>query len=543
MNEPDPGRAPSGGRPLGPPRVPPAVPGEPALPPEMDPRGRGRRPSREGGSWQVLPDAGRTPSSGRVGRALSVVAAVVSVAVLATSGVGYALYTKYDGQITRSPDPPRPAGVDAPPDAPRGARNVLLIGSDTRDSTGEEFQGKGKGAITGQRADTIILAHLYGDDDAAQLVSFPRDSYVQIPAYPDPQTGETVPEHLDKINSAMSEGGVPLLVATLENLTGIRIDNQITINFLGFKSMVDAVGGVDVCLLQAAKDKETGIDLAAGKHTLRGDQALQFVRQRKGSLDGLDTNRIKRQQAFIGSLVKKVLSAGTLTSPGKLTSFLDAATSSVTVDQELTGTDLFGLARQFKGVASGGVAFTTIPYTDLGAKRPTSIGISSVVLLDDAKARELFTQLREDRAPAQLAEATPATSAPPAEPLIVQPGSITVDVLNAAGTKGLGARVADDLVSRGFLVPATPSNRGTGATGTVVRHGPDKADSARTLAAAVPGATTELDPQLSSTLELIVGSSYNGTVAGAVTVGPPSASPEPGETAPLTTAAGDGCVN
>ncbi len=542
MNEPDPGPVPRSGRPLGPPRVPPAVPGEPELPPELDPRGRGNRSSRPGGSRQVLPGAGRTPWAGRVGRALSVVAAVVSVAVLATSGVGYALYAKYDGQIARLSDPIRPEGINAPPDAPRGARNVLLVGSDTRASTGEEFQGKGSEAVTGRRADTIILAHLYGDDDAAQLVSFPRDSYVLIPAYKDQQTGKVVPEHMDKINSAMSEGGIPVLVATLEKLTDIRIDNQITIDFAGFQSMVDAVGGVAVCLLKAAKDKETGIDLAAGEHTLRGEQALQFVRQRKGSLDGLDTNRIKRQQAFIGSLVNKVLSAGTLTSPGKLKSFLDAAISSVTVDQGLTGTDLLGLARQFKGVASGGVAFTTIPYTDLAARRDTSAGKNKLVaLLDDAKGQELFTQLREDRAPAQLAEAPPAASAPPAAPLAVQPGSIKVDVLNAAGTPGLGARVADDLVSRGFLVPAAPGNRGTGATGTVVRHGPDKADSARTLAAAVPGATTELDPQLGSTLELVVGSGYDGTVA--VTVGPPSASPNPGETAPLTTAASDGCVN
>ncbi len=530
MTPPQPGRS------LGPEHLPRAGPGEPVLPPELNPRGRGgqARPARPG-SRQVPPTAGRTPSVGRVGRAVSVVAATVSVAILATSGVGYALYAKYDGQINRI-GPLRPSGNDAPPASPGGARNVLLIGSDTRATTGKQFQGKGKDFTTGQRADTIILAHVYGDNRAAELVSFPRDSYVQIPAYTDPQTGARTPEHMDKINSALSVGGVPLLVATLERLTRVRIDNQVTIDFAGFQAMVDAVGGVEVCLKAAAKEKDSGIDLPAGRQVVRGAQALAFVRQRKELPRG-DLDRIGRQQAFIGSLVRKVLSAGTLTNPGRLNDFLNQATANVSVDNGFSGGELLNLARQLKNVGSGGVAFTTIPITDLGASRPTSAGNSDVVLIDGPKADVLFTQLRTDTAPAQLTAPAAAPTAPVAEALTVKPGSIKVDVLNGAGTTGLGSRAAADLVKRGFSVPSAAGNRGSGATGTVVRYGPDKADSARTLAAAVPGATLELDPKLRSTLELVVGSGYTSAVA--VTVGAQGAAPA---AAPLTTAAGDGCV-
>ncbi len=536
---------PEPGRPLGPAHLPPAGRGEPVLPSELNPRGRGRalppRPQPGDGSRKVPPQTGSVGTAGRLGRALAVVAVTVSAAVLATSGVGYALYAKYDGQINRS-GPLRPDGITAPPESPGGARNILLIGSDTRATTGAQFQGKGKEFTTGQRADTIILVHLYGGDSAAQLVSFPRDSYVEIPAWTDPQTRVRTPAHMDKINASLAEGGVPLLVATLENLTDVRIDNQVTIDFAGFQAMVDAVGGVEVCLLGPAKEKDSGIDLQAGRQTVRGAQALAFVRQRKELPRG-DLDRIARQQAFIGSLVRKVLSAGTLTNPGRLNDFLNQATANVSVDNGFKGGELLALARELKNVGSGGVAFTTVPITSLGASRPTSVGTSEVVLIDEPKADELFTQLREDKAPEQLTAAQPDPSAPAAEPLTVKPGSIKVDVLNAAGTTGLGGRAADDLVARGFAVPAAPGNRGSGASGTVVRYGPDKADSARTLAAAVPGATLELDPSLGSTLELVVGSGYTGTVA--VTVGAPSAAPKPspGADAPLATAADDGCIN
>ncbi len=540
MTPPEPGRS------LGPEHLPPTGTGEPVLPPELNPRGRGTRsrparPEARGGSRQVLPATGGHVSAGRVGRAVSVVAATVSVAILATSGVGYALYAKYDGQINRI-GPLRPSGTAAPPASPGGARNVLLIGSDTRATTGKQFQGKGKDFTAGQRADTIILAHIYGNDQAAQLVSFPRDSYVQIPAHTDPKTGVRTPDHMDKINSALSEGGVPLLVATLEQLTRVRIDNQVTIDFAGFQSMVDAVGGVEVCLKAAAKEPFSGIDLPAGRQTVRGAQALAFVRQRHQLPRG-DLDRIGRQQAFIGSLVRKVLSAGTLTNPGRLNDFLNQATANVSVDDGFSGNELLDLARQLKNVGSGGVAFTTIPITDLGASRPTSAGNSDVVLIDKPKADVLFTQLRTDTAPAQLTAPAPAPTTPAAEALIVKPASIKVDVLNGAGTRGLGSRVAGDLVKRGFSVPSAAGNRGSGATGTVVRYGPDKADSARTVAAAVPGATLELDPTLGSTLELVVGSDYTGAVAVSVTAPSAAPTPAPGGPAPLTTAADAGCVN
>lgn len=550
----------------------------PELPPGLDPRGRrpsegvprvprpapdargtgeaGRRlppPTRPvpGPAAQVLP-RGRRRTRQRVGRVLTGTAMVLSILMFAVTTVGFFAFRNYDGNITRLGPVSLRENQDRPAEAPRDARNILLIGSDTRDTTGAEFQGTGATKTAGQRADTIILAHLYGGSNAAQLVSFPRDSYVTIPEYTNPKTGEVTAEREGKINSAISEGGLPLLVDTLEKLSGLRVDDYVVIDFAGFQAMVNQLGGVEVCLLKDAKEPLSGIDLKAGRQTIEGAQALAFVRQRYGLPNG-DIDRIGRQQHFIGSLTRKTLSAGTLLNPFKLNGFLDTATKNVSVSNGLSSTELVSLAQRLRSFSSGGVAFTTIPFTDTGARRDGEL----VVLLDMPKVETLFAGLRADRAPGELAAPAPAPdrageptpTAAPAAGLFVRPDLIRVAVYNGAGTSGLGRRVADELATRGFQLPGSPANRGSGASTTVVNYGPDKADSARTLAASIPGSTLNLDPDLGNTLEVVAGSDYTGTVG--VTIGAPpaqSAEPTPDATAPaaevpLETAATAGCVN
>lgn len=523
-----------------PPNGPPApVEGGPAtdLPPHLDPRGP--RPSAglpriARGSVPAAPVLPRRRRE-RLGRALSWVAVCLSVVVFAVATLGYALFRKYDGNIDRIPGLTAALpGLSKPAAAPHGARNVLLVGSDTRETTGTQFQGKGKTYTSGQRSDTIILAHLYGDSNQAQLVSIPRDSYVTIPAYTDPK-GTFTAQHLAKVNSAIEEGGPALLLATVEKLTDIRVDNYVQIDFAGFQTMVQKLGGVEVCLKHDEKESNSGINLKAGRQVISGPQALAFVRQRYGLPNG-DIDRIRRQQAFIASIIRKVLSSGTLLDPFKLNGFLDAATGSVQVDDTLSGAGLTQLALRLRNFNAGGVTFSTLPYTDLSATRDRQ----SVVLLDPVKTAALFSALRADRAPGEPA---PAPGPGPADALTVAPQAVRVAVLNGAGTPGLGRTAAHDLSRAGFVVVGSPANRGTGATRTVVRYGPSRADAARTLAAAVPGATLEQDPALGSTLEIVLGSSYGGVVP--VSVGSPApAPPAPtGTPAPAVNAAQDGCVD
>jgi LCP family protein required for cell wall assembly len=481
--------------------------------------------------------AGRAarPRGRRIARALSWVAVVLSVTTLALAGAGYAFVQHYDGNINRLD------GIfdgRAEPAAASGPRNILIVGSDSREglAPGEDFQGTGAEFVTGQRSDTIILAHLYGDDDAAQLISFPRDSWVPIPEWTDPATGETTPAHEAKINSAFFLGGPALLVDTVEELSGLRIDHYVQVDFTGFKGMVDALGGVEVCLPQEAREPKSGIDLPAGRSTVEGEQALAFVRQRDGLPRG-DIDRIARQQQFMGAIVRKTLSAGTLANPFKLNGFLDAATESLQVDEHLTIGGLRDLALRMRGFDSGGVIFSTVPVADAAGRREGQ----SVVLLDETAAAALFEGLRRDVPPGKDVpdEQAPAEDAPV---LTVAPQDIRVEVYNGAGIRGLAGRVAGDLQDAGFAVVGPPANGDRGGRETVVLHGPGKADSARTVAAAVPGAVTKLDRSLGDVLHVVAGSSYSGALPVAAGQPPPVAPPPPATPAEAITAAEDPCA-
>ncbi len=542
-------------------------PAKQQLPPHMDPRRRGSLPPRPPRSVPPRPPAGArrvpgaTPPRGRIpgvptptapasravlpatpprprrraARVLSWIAVFTSVSILVTAGAGWALLNFYDGKINRIPG--LGLGQDRPEDLPRDATNILIVGSDSRGDlkAGEGTQGTGKDFVTGQRSDTVILAHLYGDSDKAQLISFPRDSWVQIPEHTSTETGEVVEAHEGKLNSAFFDGGPPLLIQTISELTGLYVDHYMQIDFDGFQRVVNKLDGVEVCLPAPAKEKDSGIDLPAGRQIIKGDQALAFVRQRKGLPNG-DIDRIKRQQQFIGAIVRKVLSAGTLLNPVKINGVITVATESLQVDQGLTIDDLQELALRFRSFDAGGVIFSTVPIADVNGFRKRQ----SVVLLDEAKGRELFEAIRTDVPPG-----TPADKgdAKPAEPLIVAPGSIRVRVYNGAGVQGLGRRAASDLEEVGFLVVGSPGNREGAAAETVVLHGPSRADSARTVAAALPGATVRLDPNLTGTVEVVVGSSYAG--AKQVTVSGAPKPQAPGTVAsppPVQTAAQDPCA-
>ena len=516
----------------------PTGPTDRPLPPHLDPR-RGAAPSRgvERPARHVVP-SGRVRRPRRLARILSWLAVITSVSVLAVATTGYVLVNHYNGNIQRLHvfDTGR---ADAPPAAPRNAENFLIVGSDSRGNLkpGQGVQGVGSTYVKGQRSDTVILAHLYGGNgDKVQLVSFPRDSVVEIPTYTD-ALGKIHQPQSNRINYAFSEGGPNLLVRTVQDLTHVRIDHYLQVDFNGFQSMVDKLGGVDVCLAQPAKDHFSGINLSAGKHHVNGAVALSFVRQRHGLTNG-DIDRIKRQQQFIGAMVRKVLSAGTLANPFKLNGFLDVATSSLKADEKLDFGTMQKLALRLRNLGAGNVIFATIPITNLNASDPR---LGSVVLVDKEKAATLFDAIRRDEAPGG-AKPKPKTSSAPTQPLIVAPGAIRVTVFNASGINGLGRKAYGELAAVGFQAVGVPETRGTGVAGTTVLYGPTKADSARTVAAAIPGATTQLDPSLGRVLQVVVGTSYTAAHNVTITAGSLSASPQASPSPKVVTALDNPCA-
>ncbi len=491
-----------------------------SLPPELDPR----RPART-----VVPQA-PVRLRRRLPRLLGWLAAITSALVLLSSIGGYMAYRHYDGNIARVQDIVLPGHQQ--PTATGKAENILLVGSDSRAAfTKAEL---GSDTTAGARSDTMILAHIPADGSKAILVSMPRDSWVQIPQWKD-RNGKVRSAHFGRLNSAFSTGVLPggnaaLLIATVENLSGLRIDHYVQIDFLGFQRMVDALGGIHVCLLHDAKDESGAhINLSAGQHDINGKTALAFVRQRHGLVGG-DLGRIKRQQYFISAVMNKVTSAGTLLNPWALSRFLDQATRSVSADRELSLRDLALRARRLDPQH---VQFTTLPITGDAVRGNNE----SVLLVDEPGTAALFASLRDDAA-------KPSASPTPTGPrLVVAPAAISVRVYNGSGTSGLATRATGDLRNAGFSA-TTAGNRGTGATATVIRYGPTRADSARTLAAAVPGAQLVLDPALGRSLQLVVGSGYAGAHAVAVTTTTspaPSVAPSP---PPLTSAASNnsGCA-
>jgi LCP family protein required for cell wall assembly len=240
--------------------------------------------------------------------------------------------------------------------APKQPINILVMGSDSRDCSGCKIDGESGGG-----SDTTILFHLSADRESAYGVSIPRDSLVDRP---DCRTkdGDTIAGASNTMwNAAYSLGGPACTIQQFEQTTGIRIDNYVVVDFGSFQQMVDAVDGVEVCVPEDIDSSEYGITIPAGTRTLNGKEALAYVRVRHGVGDGSDIGRIKRQQAFIGALVAKVLSSGTLTRFDRLVRFLNAATKSLTTDiPNIKDMALVGL--QFKHIGLKRIRFITVPF-------------------------------------------------------------------------------------------------------------------------------------------------------------------------------------
>ncbi|MFE9454630.1 LCP family protein [Streptomyces sp. NPDC006739] len=316
-------------------------------------------------------------------------ALAATVLVVAAAGAGWAVYAKLSANITAddaAADELARYERERPTSLVRDAQNILLIGSDTRAGDGNREYGRDLGS---ERSDTTILLHLAADRHSATAVSLPRDLMVDIPGCRRPDGSRSEPTFA-MLNHAFQVGGSACTIRTLEKLTNIRVDHHVVVDFSGFKEMVDAVDGVQVCLKEPVDDKAARLKLPAGKVTLDGEQALGYVRARKSLGDGSDTDRMERQQRFLGALVNKVRSSDVLLNPGKLYPVLDAATSSLTADPELASLrGLYQLVRGLRNVPTEHVQFLTVP-------RESYVYDPNRDQLVEPEAEKLFARLRAD---------------------------------------------------------------------------------------------------------------------------------------------------
>ncbi|MEU1124339.1 LCP family protein [Streptomyces sp. NPDC005899] len=312
-----------------------------------------------------------------------------SFLVLAAAGAGWWFYQKLDGNITTDTGAAaelRTYEKERPRPIARDAQNILLIGSDTRSGDNSRY-GRDDGGS--QRSDTTILLHLAADRGSATAVSLPRDLMAEIPSC-HTADNKVTKERFAQFNGAFELGGTACTVRTVEKMTGIRVDHHMVIDFDGFKDMVDAVDGVEICLKKPVDDADAHLKLPAGRQKLDGEEALGYVRARKSIGNGSDTERMERQQKFLGALVNKMQSNGVLLNPTRLYPVLDAATKALTTDPGLNSLrDLYDLVRGMRDVPTDKVQFLTVP------RQPYRANPNRDELVQP-DADRLFRQLRED---------------------------------------------------------------------------------------------------------------------------------------------------
>ncbi|MGY0067402.1 LCP family protein [Streptomyces sp. QTS137] len=455
---------------------------------------------RRGGPGARSRDGRRTGTRlTRRGRVLALTGAVLAL-LLVVGGAGSWLYQRLDGNIQAVGIDDK-VGGDRPANLSPGTKNILVVGSDSRDGDNAEY---GRGPTTMQ-SDTLMVLHIAADRNWAAVVSLPRDSWVRIPAC-DRGNGTTSTPHHFKINEAFAIGGTTgdiggaaaCTVKTVEQNTGLRIDHFLSVDFQGFKGMVDALDGIEVCPEQAIRDTKAHLDLEAGCQTVKGEQALGYVRTRYSVGDGSDIGRIGRQQEFMRALAARAQDR--LASPGDLYSFLDSATRSLTTDEGLAGIKpLAGLASSLKGIPEDRLTFLTVPNYPRELDVPSD---KANIAWQYPQAQTLFTALAEDREvdKDELAAARP-----------VPARTVTVQVLNGTGTSGRAATAAEQLRAAGYTVTGT-GNAPTPAKETTVTYPPGLEEQAKALTARLKApATPRQDPQAApGVVTLTIGPGHPG---------------------------------
>ncbi|MFI2380396.1 LCP family protein [Streptomyces sp. NPDC018964] len=420
----------------------------------------------------------------------------LSVVVLAAAGIGHAVMSGLDEDIARV-DPFH--DMKNRPEAGHGM-NILLVGTDGREGVGARERERYRlGGTPCHCTDTIMIVHISADRDRATVVSLPRDSYAVTPPHTDRVSGERHGGHPLKLNAAYAEGGPGLTVRTVEKMTRVKIDHYLEVDFTSFMKTVDVVGGVEICTGAPLKDSRTGLDLPAGRHTLEGGQALQYVRARH--VDGTsDLSRMRRQQHFMAALVDRVTSSGVLLHPMRFRDVTRAVLGSVRADKGFGTGELLALGRAMRNFSPSSSEFTTVPIADM---KHSVKGVGSTLKWDAEKSGRIFDALRRD-------EPLSAHLTPDPRPRVpVDPRQVRVQVENGTRTTGLGRRVDAALAATGFATTRAPVNAADqDVRRTVVAYDPRWDRSAKSLAAALPGSELRAVEGQGATLKVIAGADF-----------------------------------
>ncbi len=458
--------------------------------------------------WPDGPRRARSSRRARTGhgrrlRVLGWISAIMTVVVVSTSLAAYAEWRHLLGNIQKE----NVNGLlGARPPKYNSALNILLIGSDSRTGSNKKF-GHG---LQGARSDTMILMHISPQRNGATLISFPRDSLVSTIACRGDgmgHTGQQASQQVEMLNATFNSGGAPCTWKTLETLTGIHIDHFIEIDFGGFQSMVNAVGGVTVCLPEAINDPASKLNLSAGIHHVNGAQALAFVRERHVG-QGSDLQRIRRQQFFMASLAKQVTTSNMLGDPGKLLSLANAATHSLTTDTGLDVGTLLKIAESMRGLHASSVNMISVPVVP-DANDPNRVDWAQPA------ADSLFNAIRFDNAvhvakvSKKKKNGTPATATKKA-PKPANPSRVNVQVLNGTTVSGLAGTTMTALQQRGFNVVGSGNANNTAYTQSVIQYASAKdLPAVEALRAVLSSVTAQLTPGLQpGTLNLVLGSDF-----------------------------------
>ncbi|TFB56759.1 LCP family protein [Cryobacterium tagatosivorans] len=383
------------------------------------------RPRSSRSKLSTLARHGRLKKSNPVTTVFKFLAA--ALAVLMVSSVSVAAIAAYDVASSVKPGVHLENEVKGKPaqefSAIKGGVNLLLVGSDSRKGQPAVF---GAEDATGDLNDVTMLLHISEDHSNASVISFPRDMYVPIPGCPDGKGGTYDAMSSQKINTTLTYGGLACTVLTVEALTGLKIPYAAEVQFSGVMAMSTAVGGVEVCVAEDIEDKHTDTYLKAGKHTLQGLAALQFLRTRHGIGDGSDLTRINNQQVFMSALLRTIKSSATLSDPTKVYSLAKAATANMQLSTSLNNVDtLISIALALKDIDLNKVIFVQVPTGN----------VDSGVIPIQPDFDDLFTAVASDQ-PLQLGGSTgrgatvdpnaPATPAPTATPTPTPGAPVTV---------------------------------------------------------------------------------------------------------------------
>ncbi|MET0765762.1 MAG: LCP family protein [Blastococcus sp.] len=498
----------------------PPLPGRPPPPDPAANRPRPRLPRRP-----QRPPA--SPGRRRVVRTVGALAALIGVVVL----YHLALYFYVDTKIDR---------VEAlATDGPEVLAPVLQDGDETYLVVGTGVPGQDGGASV-----ATLLASVSSEGDRAVLVSFPPTALVDTPvcrttdgSLRDPTT--------EAFSASLLEGGPSCMVRAVQQLSGLRVDHYLGVDLARLPGMVDALGGVAVCISPSQANAAAAVPPTAGASELSGEAAAGYLEPGDTGADVTGAAVAERAQRLLTSTLRAAMSGSTLVDPLTLTRFLNRAADALTVDAQTTLGDLRVLAGSLGDLSGDAVQRAVLPVDQVGYVPAGSD--QAYVLLDGPGTRALFDEVIDDtRIPEEFttkavedsagdaapaaeipAEAVPTPAGP--APLSIASTAVSVDVLNGTGTTGLAATVADALRAQGFVVGAVGNEEGT-VNESVVRHGPGVLEQARTVAAAVPGAVLQPSDAIGDTVQLVIGPGYSTVVP--VEMGAPVETAAPTEAAP-----------